>query len=82
MIVGVFARITSVYGVDVFSNVVDTNVLISVIGVYDGHAHDVGVFNKVVIWFYIMYMFHKLEDFLLKLMLFGMIYWRMNFQSI
>jgi len=49
VIVGVFARIISVYGVDVFSNVVDTNVLISVIGVYDGHAHDVGVFNKVVI---------------------------------
>lgn len=49
MIVGVCARITSVYGVDVFNNVVDTSVLISVIGVYDGHAHDVGVFNKVVI---------------------------------
>jgi len=49
VIVGVCARITSVYGVDVFNNVVDTSVLISVIGVYDGHAHDVGVFNKVFI---------------------------------
>ncbi len=73
MIVGVHARITSVYGVDVFNNAVDTSGLISVIGVYDGHAHDVGVFDKVIIWFYIfkkipsMYMFHKLEDFLLIL---------------
>jgi hypothetical protein len=49
VIVGVHARITSVYGVDVFNNVVDTSVLISVIGVYDGHAHDVDVFDKVII---------------------------------
>jgi hypothetical protein len=49
VIVGVHARIISVYGVDVFNNVVDTSVLMSVIGVCDGHAHDVGVFNKVVI---------------------------------
>jgi hypothetical protein len=49
VILGVCARITSVYGVDVFNNVVDNSAFISVIGVYDGHAHDVGVFNKVFI---------------------------------
>lgn len=49
MVVGVRVGIISVYGVDVFNSVVDINVLISVIGVYDCHAHDVGVFNKVVI---------------------------------
>ncbi len=50
MIIGVHVGITSAYGVDVFKNVVDISVLISVIGVYDGHVHDdVGVFNKVVI---------------------------------
>jgi hypothetical protein len=26
--------------------------------VYDGHAHDVGVFNKVVIWFYLLRKFN------------------------
>jgi hypothetical protein len=49
VIVGVCVGITNMYGVDVVNNVVDTSVFISVIGVYDGHAHDVGVFNKVVI---------------------------------